>query len=255
MQTVLGVGVSFLDTEAGDLNLDGRADLVGSTAGGVAYVLLAAEDGSFPTAVLVPDGGLSQVKVVIAEFNGDGTPDLAVGDGAAGGRVGIMLGLGDGTFENWGDTSSRPAKRDSAARFLRLRRRRHSWICSRRAVTGQPTVPNVKLLRGLGDGTFASGVDYATVCGCAVAAADGPEPRRQAGHRAQLLARRHTDLRPDGRGGKLRGAHGGAEPGRTQRDCGAHRVGDAGGCNRHDHVLRRRRRFSGRPRSPEGRRR
>ena len=40
--------------------------------------------------------------VVVADFNGDGIADVAVGGGNL---VGIMLGLGDGTFENWGDVS------------------------------------------------------------------------------------------------------------------------------------------------------
>jgi len=93
-----------------DLNGDGNLDLVvanecGSSSdckSSTVAVLLGKGDGTFVTAVAYNSGGQAAMSVAVADVNGDGVPDLQVADcassGCATGSVGVLLGLGDGTF-------------------------------------------------------------------------------------------------------------------------------------------------------------
>src|ERR1700674_2994070 len=85
----------------GDFNQDGFIDVVvggpntsaGSAVTGIS-VLLSNGDGTFQPPVYYSfPRGVSDV--VVADFNGDGKPDLAV----AAGSILVMLGNGDGTFK------------------------------------------------------------------------------------------------------------------------------------------------------------
>jgi hypothetical protein len=83
----------------GDLNGDGKADLVvinpgGRTPGGV-NVLLGNGDGGFRAARSY-DAGPSPEYLAVGDFNGDGIPDLAVSGGSV---VSILAGNGDGSFQ------------------------------------------------------------------------------------------------------------------------------------------------------------
>jgi cysteine-rich repeat protein len=91
---------------AGDLNGDGKLDLIipeigaSDTDPGDVAILLGNGDGTF-TAKPSLVAGTHPVTVVIADFNGDGKPDLAVNDtgtGAGNKDIWILLGNGDGTF-------------------------------------------------------------------------------------------------------------------------------------------------------------
>lgn len=96
---------------AADLNYDGKLDIVtanrvaetttGHPAGGTVSILIGQGDGSFQPPVHY-GGGAGPVAVVVADFNSDGQPDLAVGaigqSDFSGGSVSIRLGRGDGTF-------------------------------------------------------------------------------------------------------------------------------------------------------------
>jgi hypothetical protein len=59
-------------------------------------------DGTFQAAVTYNSGGLFTSSVAVADVNGDGKPDLLVGNDCADpncdGSVGVLLGNGDGTF-------------------------------------------------------------------------------------------------------------------------------------------------------------
>jgi Bacterial Ig-like domain (group 3)/FG-GAP-like repeat len=97
-----------------DVNGDGHKDLIVSngcssicsTYDGVVSILLGSGNGSFGTPVTYSSGGLEARSVAVGDLNGDGHPDVVVGDGCLKGRgicdkgaVAVLLGNGDGTFQ------------------------------------------------------------------------------------------------------------------------------------------------------------
>lgn len=89
---------------AADLNHDGKLDLVVASTynnlGGVS-VLLGNGNGTFAPAVSYPSPtvGAFTNAVAIADFNGDGHPDIAATN-YDGDDVAVFIGVGDGTFKN-----------------------------------------------------------------------------------------------------------------------------------------------------------
>ena len=95
----------------GDLNNDGRADIVVSNYQtttsdytGRIGVLLGNGDGTFQPAVTYASGGVGDNSVAVVDLNGDGKLDLlAVNQGAtvgtSNGTLGVLLGNGNGTFQ------------------------------------------------------------------------------------------------------------------------------------------------------------
>jgi hypothetical protein len=79
----------------GDLNGDGRPDLVISDGSGVS-VLLGRTDGSFAPHVEYSTGQFAPVGLALGDFNGDGKPDIVTIVGAS---YQVLLGNGDGTFK------------------------------------------------------------------------------------------------------------------------------------------------------------
>ena len=81
--------------QAADTNGDGKLDLVAVAAVGVSVtVFLGNGDGSFQTALNSPTG-ISSAFLALADFNGDGIPDVVL-SGSSG--LAVLLGKGDGTF-------------------------------------------------------------------------------------------------------------------------------------------------------------
>jgi hypothetical protein len=149
-------------TATGDLNGDGRADLViPDHTNGYVGVLIGKGDGTFLPPVQYPTVGTPS-HIAIGDFNGDQKPDLAVA--GSGDRIGIMLGDGAGTFENWGDALSGLNGADYLTTCDCDGDGKMDLLASAR--------PNVRLLRGLGDGTFQDGAFYASIQGILLPLAD-----------------------------------------------------------------------------------
>ncbi len=104
-------GQNAVSIAVADVNSDGKPDAVvtdncvtSTCDAGAVGVLLGNGDGTFQAAVNYTSGGLSPSSVVVGDVNGDGKPDLLVGNIYMGngnysrGSVGLLLGNGDGTF-------------------------------------------------------------------------------------------------------------------------------------------------------------
>jgi hypothetical protein len=143
---------SFVAT--GDFNHDGFTDLavVDSAANNVS-ILLGNGDSTFQPAVNSA-AGRNPTQVLVADFNGDGKPDLAI---AASQTVLIMLGNGDGTFQPAISTSSSST---------------HMAVGDLNG-DGKPDLVvdsyPVSILLGKGDGTFQSPISAAQGANLALA--------------------------------------------------------------------------------------
>jgi Big-like domain-containing protein/VCBS repeat protein/FG-GAP repeat protein len=83
-----------------DVSSDGKLDLMSSWSNypsysGMVNVLLGNGDGTFKPGVTYPSGGTFPRSLAVADVNGDGWPDLIVGQSA----LGVLIGNGDGTFQ------------------------------------------------------------------------------------------------------------------------------------------------------------
>jgi hypothetical protein len=99
--TVAGGETSNL--AVGDLNGDGNLDVVAANPqrASISVFLGSADGTSMSAAITTPIGivgGSQPYSTAIADFNGDGVNDVAVGD-IVNGPINVLLGKGDGTFE------------------------------------------------------------------------------------------------------------------------------------------------------------
>ena len=165
----------FYDVEEGpqdlavaDVNDDGNPDLIvvnecGHTSGcrqGTVSILLGDGDGTFQTqqSYFV---GIFPLEVAVADFNGDGNPDLVLdlpcgtdSSCVSNGGVGVLLGDGDGTFAtvvNYATTGMDTAR---VATGFFTNRDTPDII----ALNYQTS--NITVLKGNGDGTFGPGKTF-----------------------------------------------------------------------------------------------
>ncbi len=144
-----------------DLNGDGKPDLAVLNAGGVAdaaasslSVLLGNGDGTFQPQVVYATY-MGSASLVVADLNGDGKPDVAVGNDSLG-YLSVLLGNGDGTFQ--------PA----VTTFDPDRRIAVSLVAGDLNGDGKPDLVfadenyDIDVLVNNGDGTFQPAVPYAT---------------------------------------------------------------------------------------------
>jgi len=105
--TAFDVGNAIDSIAVADVNGDGKQDVLGGGGGenNNVGVLLGNGDGTFQPVVTYSSGGNTALSVAVADVNGDGKPDLLVGNqcdtsiNCAHGLVGVLLGTGDGTFQ------------------------------------------------------------------------------------------------------------------------------------------------------------
>lgn len=155
-RTEYDVAPSTCGVEIGDLNGDGRPDLVVASyrTGENLSVLLNLGSGKFGSATKYSSGGYP-FDVAIADFNNDGRPDLAAPDGSAMSGGHIFLNQGKGVFLLYTNLPTSAKFEDVAS---------GDFNKDGKADLAFPNYngPSVSVCLGNGDGSFQSFTDYTT---------------------------------------------------------------------------------------------
>ena len=149
----LGNGEYPFAIVAADLNRDGKIDLVTADETGSYSLLLGNGDGTFQMPVAQALGA-NLTGAAVADFNGDGIPDLAFSNNASN-EVLISIGNGDGTF----NPSDQPVPVGFYPLALVSADVNGDGYADLIAVNSLGN--DVSVILGHGDGTFQTAVEYA----------------------------------------------------------------------------------------------
>jgi hypothetical protein len=145
----------------GDLNADGHPDLVTANQNDGTVSVLASEGGGVfqPAVNFSVSGGSSPdpVSVALADFNGDGKPDIAVANQTGSGDVGILFGNGDATFQTARNLNAGIFPASLAAGDFNGDAKMDLAVA---ATANDGVTPALFIVPGNGDGTFQTPVTH-----------------------------------------------------------------------------------------------
>ena len=159
-----------------DVNGDGRPDVIvtnecatTSCTNSSVSILLGNGDGTFQKAVNYNSGGYSSFSVTIADVNGDGKPDVVVTNRCinengcqTSGNVGVLLGKGNGTFQNVVTYSSGGQQAVSVAVGDVNSDGKPDLIVANQCADSSCVTGSVAILLGNGSGNFLAAVSYSS---------------------------------------------------------------------------------------------
>lgn len=160
-ETEFVVGSSPSSVAAGDFNGDGKLDLaVTNSASNTVSILLGKGDGTFNTKSDISlSSGSGPSAVAVGDLNLDGKLDLVVADKISG-KVSVLLGNGDGTFQSHVDYAA--GKSPTSVVIATFNESNHN-IPDVVAVDSGGS--QISYFKGVGDGTLNAAVPFATGSG------------------------------------------------------------------------------------------
>jgi hypothetical protein len=155
------VGVAIAPLAVADVNNDGNLDLVVTDTSHSVDVLLGNGDGTFQQPLNYPVAG-AVAGIALGDFNGDGNLDIATTDGDINSTsscncVAVLLGNGDGTFEEPAIVTYPPAGGIEAITAGHFSNSQNLDVA---VTSGHETYDTVQIMLGSGDGAFSMGGSY-----------------------------------------------------------------------------------------------